>query len=400
MRFRKDPGRPGPVGAPAECFGAAAGPVDGRRSGPGDHLMAASAMFPLKCPSLPPSGRDSRGRRHRPREPPDGVRDRGGALRPPPCADAPARPAPGSRHRRRDPVREAAARQGAGDRPVFGGHHLIPVDGTGHSARNPSTATTAASPAAVTGRRAIPTACPPAWSAIPTAGRCRRRPRSRSPGPTGTGGTTACGGTASAPSPGGDPATTRRRSPAPPPAPTPARPGSPTPTAPCTTCATGRRAGQRLPSRHRGQRHRMPGDGHQEEMHREARPRPGRPDPPGRGETEGVPLGHRPSRGRRQPRAGHARRPLPLAHRERDPGTLGNQGQRSGTGFGHGKRRLNTVPAMTVMPAFPTARTGAASRRVFAAAPGRGGGRGTSGREPGNACTTCRSPTGGPSTPP
>ncbi len=61
MRFRKDPGRPGPVGAPAECFGAAAGPVDGRRSGPGDHLMAASAMFPLKCPSLPPSGRDSRG---------------------------------------------------------------------------------------------------------------------------------------------------------------------------------------------------------------------------------------------------------------------------------------------------------------------------------------------------
>ncbi len=157
----------------------------------------------------------------------------------------------------------------------------------------------------------------------------------------------ACGGTASAPSPGGDPATTRCRSPAP----TPARPGSPTPTAPGTTCATGRRAGQRLPSRHRGQRHRMPGDGHQEEMHREAPPRPGQPDPPRGGETEGVPLGHRPSRGRRQPHAGHARRPVPLADRERDPGTLGNQGHRSGTGFGHGKRRLTTVPAMTVMPA-------------------------------------------------
>ncbi len=43
-----------------------------------------------------------------------------------------------------------------------------------------------------------------------------------------------CGGTASAPSPGGDPATTRCRSPAR----TPARPGSPTPTAPGTTCVT------------------------------------------------------------------------------------------------------------------------------------------------------------------
>ncbi len=53
--------------------------------------------------------------------------------------------------------------------------------------------------------------------------------------------------------------------------------------------------------------------------------------------------------------------------------TLKNQGHRSGTGFGHGKRRLTTVPAMTVMPAFLTARTGAASRTVFAAAPGRGG---------------------------
>ncbi len=60
MRLRKDPGRPGPVGAPAECFGATAGPVDGRRSGLADHLMSASAMFPLKHPSLPPSGRDSR----------------------------------------------------------------------------------------------------------------------------------------------------------------------------------------------------------------------------------------------------------------------------------------------------------------------------------------------------
>ncbi len=45
MRFRKDPGRPGPVGALAECFGAIAGPVDGRRSGPGDHLPHST----LKC---------------------------------------------------------------------------------------------------------------------------------------------------------------------------------------------------------------------------------------------------------------------------------------------------------------------------------------------------------------
>ena len=186
MRFRKDPGRPGPVGAPAECSGAAAGPVDGRRSGLVDHLMAASAMFPLKHPSLLRSGRDSR----RDAIVRGNLRTLSG-IAAAPCAGASTRPAPGSRHRRRDPVREAAARQGAGDRPVFDGHCLIPVDGTGHSARNPSTATTAASPAAVTGRRAIPTACPPPWSAIPTAGRCRRRPRSRSPGPTGTGETTA-----------------------------------------------------------------------------------------------------------------------------------------------------------------------------------------------------------------
>ena len=53
---------------------------------------------------------------------------------------------------------------------------------------------------------------------------------------------------------------------------------------------------------------------------------------------------------------------------ERDLDTLRNQGYRSGTGFGHGKRRLTMVPAMTVMPAFLTARTGAASRRVFASA--------------------------------
>ena len=190
MRFRKDPGRPGPVGAPAECFGAAAGPVDGRRSGPGDHLMSASAMFP---PSVRRSRRPAGTAAVTPSSAGTSGRCPGSRRRPatPPCAGAPARPAPGSRHRRRDPVREAAARQGAGDRPVFDGHCLIPVDGTGHPARNPSTATAAASPAAVTGRRAIPTACPPPWSAIPTAGRRRRRPRSRSPGPTGTGGTTA-----------------------------------------------------------------------------------------------------------------------------------------------------------------------------------------------------------------
>ncbi len=54
--------------------------------------------------------------------------------------------------------------------------------------------------------------------------------------------------------------------------------------------------------------------------------------------------------------------------------TLKNQGYRSGHSFGHGKRHLTTVPAMTMTLAFLTARTGAASCRVFAAAPGRGGG--------------------------
>ena len=57
-----------------------------------------------------------------------------------------------------------------------------------------------------------------------------------------------------------------------------------------------------------------------------------------------------------------------MADRERDPGTLKNQGYRSGTGFGHGKRHLTTVPAMTMTLAFLTDRTGAASCRVFAAA--------------------------------
>ncbi len=190
MRFRKDPGRPGSVGALAECFGAIDGPVDGHRSGPGDHLMAASAMFP---PSIRRSRSPAGTAAGTPSSAGTSGRCSGSRRRPatPPCAGAPARSTPGSRHRRRDPVREAAVRQGAGDRPVFDGHCLIPVDGTGHSARNPSTATTAASPAAVTGRRAIPTACPPPWSAIPTAARCSLWPRSRSPGPTGTGGTTA-----------------------------------------------------------------------------------------------------------------------------------------------------------------------------------------------------------------
>ncbi len=48
--------------------------------------------------------------------------------------------------------------------------------------------------------------------------------------------------------------------------------------------------------------------------------------------------------------------------------TLKNQGYRSGHSFGHGKRHLTTVPAMTMMPAFLTARIEAASCRVFAAA--------------------------------
>ncbi len=61
MRFRKDLGRPGSVGALAERFGGTAGPVDGRRFSLADHLMSAFAMFPLKHPSLPRSGRDSRG---------------------------------------------------------------------------------------------------------------------------------------------------------------------------------------------------------------------------------------------------------------------------------------------------------------------------------------------------
>ncbi len=114
MRFRKDLGRPGSVRAPAECFGGIDDPVDGRRFSLADHLMSAFAMFPLKYPSLPPSGRDSR----RDAIVRGNFRTLSGIAAapcaPPPCADAPARPAPGSRHRRRDPVREAAARQGAG----------------------------------------------------------------------------------------------------------------------------------------------------------------------------------------------------------------------------------------------------------------------------------------------
>ncbi len=113
MRFRKDPGRPGPVGALAERFGGTAGPVDGRRSGPGDHLMPAFAMFPLKHPSLPRAGRDSRG---------DAI-VRGSLRTLSGTAAAPCAPhAQAPRHGRpqaaatglQDPVREAAARQGAG----------------------------------------------------------------------------------------------------------------------------------------------------------------------------------------------------------------------------------------------------------------------------------------------
>ncbi len=61
MRFRKDPGRPGPVGALAECFGGTAGPVDGRRSGLDDAA---------RVPHRPDRGRL-----------PQGVRRRAGARR-------------------------------------------------------------------------------------------------------------------------------------------------------------------------------------------------------------------------------------------------------------------------------------------------------------------------------
>ncbi len=111
MRFRKDPGRPGPVGALAERFGGTAGPVDGRRSGLGDHLMAASAMFPLKHPSLPRSGRDSR----RDAIVRGNLRTLSGiAAAPcdPPCAGAPARPAPGGRHRPSGPCPQGCGAAG------------------------------------------------------------------------------------------------------------------------------------------------------------------------------------------------------------------------------------------------------------------------------------------------
>ncbi len=191
MRFRKDPGRPGPVGALAECFGAIAGPLDGRRSGLGNHLMPVSAMFPLKHPSLLRSGRDSR----RDAIVRGNLRTLSGTAAAP--GDPPMRKRPGAAGPRKPPpaFRTLSARLRRGrvleDQPVFDGHCLIPVDGADHPARNPFTAITAASPATVTGRGATPTACPPAWSATRNAGRRCRWPRSRSPGPTtGTGGTT------------------------------------------------------------------------------------------------------------------------------------------------------------------------------------------------------------------
>ena len=57
-----------------------------------------------------------------------------------------------------------------------------------------------------------------------------------------------------------------------------------------------------------------------------------------------------------------------MADRERDLDTLKNQGYRFEHNFGHGKRHLTTVLAMTMMLAFLTARIEAASCRVFAAA--------------------------------
>ena len=52
MRFPKDLGRSGLSGAVAERFDRTAGPVDGRRFDPGDHLMSAFTMLPLKMLSL------------------------------------------------------------------------------------------------------------------------------------------------------------------------------------------------------------------------------------------------------------------------------------------------------------------------------------------------------------
>ena len=82
MRFRKDPGRPGPVGALAECFGGTAV----RWTGGGPALGTTSWRRP-RCSrqvSVAPAVRQGQPQgRHRPREPPDAVRDRGGALRPP-----------------------------------------------------------------------------------------------------------------------------------------------------------------------------------------------------------------------------------------------------------------------------------------------------------------------------
>ncbi len=186
MRFRKDPGRPGPVGALAECFGGTAGPVDGRRSGPGDHLMPAFAMFPLKHPSLPRSGRDSR-------------RDaivRGNLRTLSGTAAAPCAPhAQAPRHGRpqaaatglQDPVRRAAARRGAGGPAGF----RRPPPDPGRRRRPPGPKSVHRHHCRLASHSDGSKGHSHSMPAIPTAGRRRRRPRSRSPGPAGTGGTAA-----------------------------------------------------------------------------------------------------------------------------------------------------------------------------------------------------------------
>ncbi len=132
MRFRKDLGRPGLIRALAECFGRIDDPVDGRRFSLADHLMSAFAMFSLKYPSLLQFDRDSR-------------RDAivRGNLRT--LFGIAAAPCDSAMRKRLDTVdprqlrpafRTLFARLQRGrvleDQPVFDGHYLISIDGTGY----------------------------------------------------------------------------------------------------------------------------------------------------------------------------------------------------------------------------------------------------------------------------
>ncbi len=132
MRFRKDLGRPGLIRALAECFGRIDDPVDGRRFSLADHLMSAFAMFSLKYPSLLQFDRDSR-------------RDAivRGNLRT--LFGIAAAPCDSAMRKRLDTVdprqlrpafRTLFARLQRGrvleDYTVFDGHYLISIDGTGY----------------------------------------------------------------------------------------------------------------------------------------------------------------------------------------------------------------------------------------------------------------------------